>query len=224
MMSSSRCVTLVGAVAAVPQQPGQVEVGEVRVGAALGRGHAHLGRRRVVVELHEEALQQFLRPIPGERAVGQALLVEGPEVLVQVAGAEGVPAVQLGDDRQVAEPVGLQGLVEVPRGVGGHPAADLGDLQQFLLAEGIGRRRGLRLGQLRMALGEADDGIAGDGHGLQLLALVQGLGVLLEVQRGLGPGDVGLEVQHALPVELAVAPRCGPGARCSMNSVKQPAA
>ncbi len=203
---------LVGAVAPVRQEPGQVEVGEVRVGAAFGGGHTHLGGRGVVVELHEEALQQLLRGVPGEGAFGQPLLVEGPEVLIQMAGAVGVPAVQFGDDGQVAEPVGLQGLVEVARGVGGNPAADPGDRQEFLLAKRIGRLRGFRLGQLRMPFSEAHDGVAGDGHGLELFPLVQGLRVLLEIEHGFGTGDVGLEVQHALPVELAVAHRVARGA------------
>ena len=64
---------LVRAVAAVAQQAGEVDVGEVGVGAALGRRHAHLRRRGVVVELDEEALEQLARRLARERAVGEAL-------------------------------------------------------------------------------------------------------------------------------------------------------
>ena len=72
---------LVGAVRAVGQQPAEVDVGEIGVGAALGRGHADLGRRRMVVELDEEGLQQFpgllaasacRRPGPGGRTAAGA--------------------------------------------------------------------------------------------------------------------------------------------------------
>ena len=50
---------LVGAVGAVGQQAADVDIGEVRVGAALLGGHADLGRGGVVVELDEEGLQQL---------------------------------------------------------------------------------------------------------------------------------------------------------------------
>ncbi len=155
----------VGAIAAIGEESGQIEVGEVRVGAALRRRHAHLGRGRVVVELHEEALQQFFGSLAGERAIGETLLVEGPQMLIQMSWAEGVPAVQFGDHREVAEPIHLQSFMEIARGVGGHPAADFGDLPEFLLARGVACLGGLCLSQLGVPLGEADDRIASDGHG-----------------------------------------------------------
>ena len=67
---------LVGAVRAVGQQPAQVDVGEVGVGAAFLGRHAHLGRRRVVVELDEEGFQQLPGRLARQRAVGQPALVE----------------------------------------------------------------------------------------------------------------------------------------------------
>ena len=53
-----------------------VDLGEIGVGAALGGGHAHLGRGGLVVELDPEALQQLFGLFAGQRAVGQPLLVE----------------------------------------------------------------------------------------------------------------------------------------------------
>ncbi len=126
-------------------------------------------------------------------------------MLVQMAGAVGIPPIQLGDHREMAEPVRLQGFLEVTGSVGGDSAACLGDVQEFLFAKRIGCLRGFHLGQRRMTLGKAHDRVAGDGHGLKLFPLVQGFGILLEVEHGLGAGDVGLEVQHAFPEELAVA-------------------
>ena len=45
------------------QQAADVDVGEVRVGAALSRRHADLRRGGVIVELDEEAFEQLARPI-----------------------------------------------------------------------------------------------------------------------------------------------------------------
>lgn len=118
---------LVGAAGAVAQQRADVDVGEVGVRATLGGGHAHLGRRRVVVELDEEALEQFARRLRRQRAAGQPLLVEREQVLLEMAGIECIPAVELGDHRQVTGPVVLQRLVEVARRVRRHVVAGVGD-------------------------------------------------------------------------------------------------
>ena len=72
---------LVDPVRAIRAEAAQVDLGEIGVGAALGGGHAHLGRGGLVVELDPEALQQLLGALAGQRAVGQVLPVEG------VAGA-----------------------------------------------------------------------------------------------------------------------------------------
>ena len=58
-----------------------------------------------------------------------------------------------------------------------------------------------------VTLGEADDRVARDRHRAQLLALVEGLRVALEVEGRLRRRDLSLEVEHALPVELAVSHR-----------------
>ena len=53
------CDHVVRPVAPVAQQPREVDVREVRVGAAFGRRDANFRWRRVVVELDEEALEQM---------------------------------------------------------------------------------------------------------------------------------------------------------------------
>ena len=63
---------LVGAVRAVGQQPAEIDVGKIGVGAALLGRHADLGRRRMVVELDEESLQQLAGRLARERALGQS--------------------------------------------------------------------------------------------------------------------------------------------------------
>ena len=50
---------LVRAVRAVGQQASDVDVGKVGVGAAFRGGNADLGRSRMIVELDEEAFEQF---------------------------------------------------------------------------------------------------------------------------------------------------------------------
>ena len=194
----------VRAVLAGAQQPAEVDVGEVGVGAALLRRHADLGRRGVVVELDEEALEELARRLLGQRAVLEPPAVERPEMLVEVAGAEGVPAVEFGDHAEVAEPVGLQRLVEVARRLGRHAAADVGDLQQLGAPPRVGRLRRAALRQRGVPLGEEDRRPAGDVHRPQLLPLVVGQGVGAEVERGERGGDVALHGAQAASVDLAV--------------------
>jgi hypothetical protein len=83
----------------------------------------------VVVELDPEALEQLLGILAVETAVFEALLVEGLEVLIEVSRVERVPAVELGDDAEVVEPVGLERFPEVGGSVGGDPLAVARDPQ-----------------------------------------------------------------------------------------------
>ena len=62
---------VVDRVGAVGLDAAGVDLGEIGVGAALGRGDADLGRGRLVVELDPEAVQQFLGLLTGQRAVSQ---------------------------------------------------------------------------------------------------------------------------------------------------------
>ncbi len=133
-------------------------------------------------------------------------------MLVQVAGAHGIPAVHLGDRTEVDEPVHLDGFPEVARGVGGNPPADSCDLEQFSLAGGVGFLGGHLFGQFRMALGEEDRRVTGDVHGGQFLELLGGVGVVQVIEPGLAFGDLTLEVEHALPVDRPVQGRVPGGA------------
>ena len=110
----------------------------------------------MVVELDEERLQQLARRLRGQCPFGEPLLVEWQQVLVEVARIEGVPAVEFRDHRQVAEPVVLQGLVKVARGVGGDVPADVGDFLEISLAPWVRLAGGQFGGPLRVALGKHD--------------------------------------------------------------------
>ena len=105
-------------------------------------------------------------------------MVEGQEVLVEVTRIEGVPCVELGDHREVAEPVVLQRLPEVARRVSGHVAAHRGDALELCAATGIGGHRGSLSGQGGVALGKENHRVAGDVHGREGLAAVEGLGLV----------------------------------------------
>jgi hypothetical protein len=202
---------LVDRVLAVARQAGEVDVGEVGVRPALGGGDAHLGRCGVVVELDPPALQELPGILARQRAVRQAALVEGPQVLVEVARVEGVPAVQLGDHREVTEPVHLQGFPEVPRGLRGHAAAHTGDALQLAAPRRARLVRGQLLGALGVALREADGRVGRDVHRHQLLAAAQRVRVAVEVQRRDRRRDVALEIEHPLAVDLPVGHRVAGG-------------
>ena len=139
-----------------------------------------------------------------QRPIGQALAIEPQQVLVEMTRAEGVPAVELRYDRQVAEPVVLKGLVEVPRGVCGHVRADVGDLPELGLADRIGLSGSHVQRELRVPAGEKDQGVAGNIHRHKLLALGVGVVIAQPVKRRRGRRDVALEVQQALAVDLVV--------------------
>jgi hypothetical protein len=164
----------VGAVRAIAEQAAEVDVGEISVCAAFGGGDADLGRCRVVVELDEEALEQF----PGfglrERPIGEAALVEGKEMLIEMAGIERVPAVELGDHSKMTEPIGLQRLAKVARRVGGARVNSLGDLEQLGPALGAKFTGGELPRESGVAFGEENDGVAGDVERLERLLFVVG--------------------------------------------------
>ena len=173
----------------------------------------------MVVELDPKALEKFLGAIPIQGPFGEIPLVERLQVLVQVTGVHGVPAVELRHGAQVNEPVHLQGFPEGPGRVGGHMAADFGDVQQFSAAGGIrfapgrGRVRLLRqrrrhaLGEVGVTLGEDDDRVARDIHRLELLALSRGVGIGEVVEPSQPLPNALLVIEHAHPVDLAVQRR-----------------
>ena len=195
---------LAGAVGAVAPQPADVDVGKIVVGAAFQGRDAHLGGSGVVVELDPEALQELLGPFPVQRSRRRLPGVEGLQVLVQMPRVHGVPAIELHDGSQMHEPVGLEGLPEVPGGMGRHVAAVFRDAPQFFLALGIGFPGRHLLGPLGVTDRKAHDGVAGDGHGLEFFVFRHGLGVVQEIELPSGLGDLFFEVQHALTVDGAV--------------------
>jgi len=101
--------------------------------------------------------------------------------------------------------------VEVSGGVGRDVAAGRGDLLHLGSAAGIRLPGCHRRRVVGVAPGEQNDRIAGDVHAPQGVPLLQRLGVVLEVQAGDGPGDVGLEVEHPLSVDLVVQDRVAGG-------------
>src|SRR5208337_2858313 len=122
---------LARAVRAFRVEAPEVDVGKVVVGPAFGRGDAHFRRGGRVVDLDPEAGEELLRLFAGQAALGDVALVEGREMLVQVAGVHGVPAVELGYRAEVGEPVALEGLPEIARRLGRNAGADLGDPEQL---------------------------------------------------------------------------------------------
>ena len=125
---------VVDGIGAIDLHAAGVDLREVGVGAALGRSHAHFGRRGLVVELDPEALQQLFGLIARQRPGGHFALIERIQMLIEMAGAEGIPRVEFGGDAQVHEPVILQRFPEVARRLRGHVRAHFGDALQFLLA------------------------------------------------------------------------------------------
>ena len=125
-------------------------------------------------------------------------------MLIEVAGVEGIPSVQLGDDGQVAEPVVLEGLVEIARGAGRDMAADLGDLQQPGAALGARLAAGPFPGQGGVAFREEDEGVARDVKRPERLAFLVGLRVVEEIEPRNRCGYLFLEVEHPLGIDLVV--------------------
>ena len=142
-----------------------------------------------------------MRLLVGERAGVALALVERVQVLVEVARVERVPRVQLGDDAEVHEPVGLERLVERARRVRRHVRARLGDRLELAPARRIGLGRGQLARLLGVPLGEPDDRAGGDAHRLQLFLPVVRLRVVEEVERGQRGVDVPLQVEEALAVD-----------------------
>ena len=161
----------------------------------------------MVVHLDPEAGNQLLGLLAGERPVGQALVVKRLQVLVEVAGGHGIPAVKFGYGGEVYKPIHLQGFPKIARGLGGHPTAYGGNAQQFGLALGVCFVCGHPRCEVGMAFREKDGRVAGDVHGRELLGAVDGPRVVQKVQRRPLHGDLGLEIEHPLAIDGAVQGR-----------------
>ena len=77
-----------------------------------------------------------------------------------MAGVHRVPSVQFGYGAEVYEPVHLDGFPQIARCMGRHPAAYVGNLLQLPLSLLVGFLGCHLLGQLGMALGKQDGGVA----------------------------------------------------------------
>jgi len=104
------------------------------------------------------------------------------EMLIQLAGIEGVPRIQLDGHAQVNEPVILQCLPKIPGGVGRDASADLSDTTQLLLAPGVLLLFSQLPGLLGMTSGEQDQSIGADAHRPELLPFVVGIGIVQEIE------------------------------------------
>ncbi len=195
---------VVDAVGAVLLHAAGVDLGEVGVRAALGGRDPNLGRGRLVVEFHPQALEQLLRLLAGQCPLIQALFVEQIQVLVKPAGAEGVPGIHLGRDAQMNEPVVLQGFPEVPRRMGRDVRTNLGDSFELGSSLGIGFLRGQVPGLLGVTLGETDQSVRTDQHGFELFLFGVHLRIIQVVEAVQTALDVSLEVEHALAIDLVV--------------------
>ena len=123
-------------------------------------------------------------------------------MLIQPPGVEGVPGVEFGNHAHVHEPVVLQRLPEGFRRPGRHLAADARHLEQFTAALRVFFPGGHLVQPIGVAMGVPDEGVGGDGHGAQFLALVQGLGVVEKIQPVDGLLDLGPQVLEPLAVDL----------------------
>ena len=158
----------------------------------------------MVVEFDPEALQQFLGLFAGQSAAGDVALVERRQMLVQPAGAEGVPGVDFAGDAEMDEPVHLQRLLEALRPLRRHDVAVGGNLQQF----GPALRTGFASRQLAGICGITpaiqQDGVTGDVHRCQLDFTLVGQGIVQKIEFGQRPGNLAFEVEEAFGVDFAV--------------------
>ncbi len=151
---------LADAVFAVAGHATDIDIGEIVISAALAGRDAHLGWRGMVVDLDPETADQLLGLFSGQGSRCEFRFVKGGKVLVEMPRIHGIPAVELGDRAEMHEPVHLDRLVEGPRRIGRHPAADFGYLAQLGGTLRIALSGGHLFCQVGMSLGENDHGIA----------------------------------------------------------------
>ncbi len=118
-----------------------------------------------LIQLDDEVLEHEDCLVITDQAGSLVGLIERLEVLAQVSLR--IAAADLFDLRDdVTEEVALDGFAQVAGRMLGHPLADLGDVEQFLLAVGIRFFRRHLAGQLGIAVGQANDGLHDDAAGL----------------------------------------------------------
>ena len=101
---------LIGSTIAFTIHTTDIDIGKVIICSRLQGRHTHLWRCRLIVELDPQTRNQFLCLVTGQRTVSKSLLIERPQVLVDMSGIHRVPAIQFRDSAKVYEPVHLDGL------------------------------------------------------------------------------------------------------------------
>ena len=196
---------LVYAVLAVLGYAAGVDVGEVRIGAALLEGDADLWGSGLVVKLDPQALQKLQRTVPVNAAVLHVVDIEGIKVLIQTSRRVSVPGIELAGNAYMHEPVLLYCLPEGPGLMGGYPAAVFRYLKELCFALLVGLLRGHLLCQIGVAVGKDYDSVAVYGHCVELAALFVCFLVVEEIQPGYGVLDVLFVIEEALFEYLAGA-------------------
>ena len=136
-----------------------------------GDDHGH------VVHLHERERDQLLRLLRRENAAVDVLAEVGIEVLVRSAEGDAERG-RLDAQAQVDEPHCLQRLLEALRRIGGHAAAVDGDLFELRAARLVLFLLRHLVGELGVAVREADRAVEGDLRGGDIgdLLLIGGIG------------------------------------------------
>ena len=196
---------VVHAVRAVRQDAADVDLGEVGVGAALGRGDAHLGRRGLVVELDPEALEQLFglvdasacrRPARGGRTGARCRSRWPGQNASQVLSSVVTP--------RWTNQYACSASQKSRGACAGTRDADLGDALQLGFARRICLGRGQLARLLRVPLGETDHRVQRDAHRLEFLALGERVAIGRIVELGQRSRRCRLEVTKAPPVDLVV--------------------
>ncbi len=125
-------------------------------------------------------------------------------MLIQVTRAEGVPGVQFCGHAEVDEPVILQRLPEIPRGVRRDVRTDLGDAFQFLLPLRVRLLLRQLLGFFRVAFCKADQSVGADVHCLELFLLIIGFWIVQVIQVFQALLDVSLEIEESFAVDFVI--------------------
>ena len=123
---------------------------------------------------------------------------------VQMSRRHGVPSVELCDRSQMGEPVGLKGLVEIPGGIGGDMAADVGDLEKLSPPDLVLFSLGHLFSQVGMPPGEENGRVAGNVHSPEFFPLLRSEGVVHPVKIFNGGGYFFLLLQQPFFVDGSV--------------------
>ena len=189
-----------------------INISKVVIRSRLQGRHTHLRGSRLVVELDPQTADQFLGLVACQCTIGNTFLIEGEQMLVDMTRIHRVPAVEFGYGAKVYEPVHLNRLPQITRGMGRYPVTHIGNLLQLSLTLRILLFGSHLFCQFCMALSEENGCVAGDGHGLQFLLLVGSLGIIDIVERGNLLLDTCLHVEQSFVIHLAIHSRMTSGA------------